>query len=92
MIEKALFQLGIEFEESEMLENHSYMLVMLILINRIDEYIIHIDDHTYIQEVIEDVIHHVLEGSRGIGKAKRHDSILEMSISGLKGCFPFITS
>ena len=92
MIEKALFQLGIEFEESEALENHLYMLVMLILINRIDEYIIHIDDHTYIQEVMEDVIHHVLECSRGIGKAKRHDSILKMSISGSKGCFPFITS
>ena len=92
MIEKALFQLGIEFEKSEALKNHLYMLVMLILINRIDEYIIHIDDYTHIQEVTEDIIHHVLEGSRGIGKTKRYDSILKLSISGLKSCFLLITS
>jgi hypothetical protein len=66
------------------------MLVMVSLIVRIDKYVIYIDDHTHIQQVMEDIIHQVLKGSRGISEAERHDSILKMAVSGPKGCFPFI--
>jgi hypothetical protein len=40
---------------------------------------------------MEDVIHEMLEGSRGIGEAKWHHHPFKRAIACLKGSFPFIT-
>jgi hypothetical protein len=70
LVKQALLQLSIEFEESKAFKNSLYMLVVVSLVVRIDKYVINIDDHTDVQEVTEDIVHQVLEGSRSISETK----------------------
>jgi hypothetical protein len=53
----------------------------------VDENIIKIDDHPLVKDGIENLDHHVGEGSRGVGEAKRDDIKLEMSIPTAEGSF-----
>ena len=49
---------------------------LLMVFNRVSVYqdIVHIDRHiSLIDEVLEDVVHHGLEGGRTVGEAKEHD-------------------
>ena len=43
-----------------------------------------------IEILSKNIIHHVLENGRSIGKAKRHHFVLEMSIARPKSCFPLV--
>ena len=52
--------------------------------------IVEIDNDPKIKEVHKDVVHEVLEGRRGIGKALGHDTPLIGSVSGSEGSFPLI--
>ncbi|KAF9796276.1 hypothetical protein IEO21_11016 [Rhodonia placenta] len=54
---------------------------MLLLIGGEDEY-----------EIMEDVIHHRLEGRRGIGEAEEHHQGFVQSPVSHKGHLPFVTS
>ena len=40
---------------------------------------------------MQDFVHHILEGSRGVSKPKRHNGIFKMAIAGSECRFPFIT-
>src|ERR1700733_4120431 len=51
---------------------------------------VHIYD-AFSNQVLEDVIHHCLEGGRGIGQSKKHHQWLEKSTIHMKGCLPLIT-
>ena len=63
---------------------------MLLKSLGINEDVVEIDDDPEIEEVRKDVIHEVLEGRRGIGKALGHDTPLIRSVSGSEGSFPLI--
>ena len=41
-------------------------------------------------KVLENVIHHGLEGSRAVGESKEHNQGFKESMVGAKGCLPFI--
>jgi len=40
---------------------------------------------------VEDVVHHCLEGSRGIGKSKKHDKRFKEALICSEGSFEFIS-
>jgi len=63
---------------------------MLLKSLGINEDVVEIDDDPKIEEVHKDVIHEVLEGCGGTGKALGHDTPLIQSISGSEGGFPLI--
>ena len=50
----------------------------------VHHYVIQVDNHTHVQDVGKDVIHHVLERGRGIGQSKWKDSKLKMPIPGVE--------
>ena len=57
-----------------------------------NEDVFQIDHHyTFRNEVLEDPIHHSLEGSQTIGQAKEHDKWFIKALVGLESSFPFIT-
>ena len=51
--------------------------------------IVHIDRHvSFINEVLEDVIHHGLEGGQAVGEAEEHDQGFEEAPIHSEGGFP----
>src|ERR1700759_5344580 len=57
-----------------------------------DENVIHINDNTsFINDILEKIIHHGLKGSRTVGKTKEHDKWFKQASIGSEGCFPFIS-
>src|ERR1700742_3024371 len=59
---------------------------------REDENIVHIHHHnTFINQTLEDLIHHCLEGGRTVSETKEHDSRLKESSICTEGRFPLIT-
>ena len=69
------------------------MHIIAVLFKRVqvDEDIIQIYNYEDVTHIVEDVIHEVLEGCRGVGHSKGHDKIFEESIAGVEGSFPFIS-
>ncbi|KAG5349175.1 hypothetical protein C0989_005447, partial [Termitomyces sp. Mn162] len=58
----------------------------------VDENVIEVHAHyTLCNEVLEDVIHHGLEGGWAVGETKEHDEWLEQSPVGLEGHLPLIS-
>ena len=54
--------------------------------------IVHIDCHIpFIDEVLEDVVHHGLEGGRAVGEAKEHDQGFKEAPICLEGGFPLVS-
>jgi len=57
-----------------------------------DEDVVQIDhDHAFRDEVLEDVIHHRLEGGRTVREAEEHDKGLVQATVGPEGSLPFIS-
>ena len=65
-----------------------------IVFDRVSVYqdIVHIDRHvSFINKVLEDVVHHGLEGGRAVGEAEEHDQGFEEAPIRLEGSFPLIS-
>src|ERR1700761_6985753 len=48
------------------------------------------NNHSFRDQVIEDVVHHGLERGRAIAQPEEHDQRLEKSVIGLERCLPLI--
>jgi hypothetical protein len=62
--------------------------VVLCLIFAENQYVIHIDNHEYIQEIAEDLIHHPHKRGRSISESKRHNREFKKSIHSGQGRGP----
>ncbi len=67
------------------------MFLVLHRIIRVDEYVIKIYNYGNVKHVSKNIVHKALECRRSIGESKRHDMLFKRAITGLEGCFPFIT-
>src|SRR6266487_589354 len=57
-----------------------------------DENIVEINaDDTFHDQVLEDLIHHGLEGSGTVSQTKEHDQRFKKTMIGVKGCLPLIS-
>src|ERR1700728_705980 len=56
----------------------------------VDENVSEVDNDRNVSEVGEDFVHETLEGGGCVTKTKGHNQEFESSVSGPKGCFPFI--
>jgi len=56
----------------------------------VDEDVVKVNNAEKVEIIVEAIVSISLHRGRGIGKAERHDKILEVSITGSKCCFPFI--
>lgn len=58
---------------SESLQDLVYDPLVLLLGLEVDEDVVHVDaNHTFHNKVLEDVVHHRLEGRRAVCKSKKH--------------------
>jgi len=65
---------------------------MLFLCLGEDQDVVQIDHHnTFRYEVLEDVIHHGLEGSWTVSHSKEHYQGFKQASIGLEGCFPLVS-
>ena len=63
---------------SEHVQDLGHNLLMVFDHASVYQDIVHIDRHiSFINEVLEDVIHHGLEGGQAVGEAKEHDQGFE---------------
>lgn len=91
LIEMTLFQIGKESVFSELIKYLVYSLYIgLVKVFSIDQDIFHINDDKNVKLFSKDFIYIILEASQSIRESKRHDLILEVTILGLEGSFPFV--
>ena len=74
-------------EVAKYLTDVPYMLFFRV---GIDEDIVWVYQHAYIEQVTEDVIHKMLKSGRCIRKSEGHDTPFEGAIVGVESVFPFI--
>src|SRR5882724_12044105 len=73
-------------------DSHYNFMVLFPCLATENEDVIHIDGHySFINEFLEDVIHHHLECGRTVCEAKEHDQRLEKASVQPKGGLPFIS-
>ena len=92
LLKLTLVWLQVELVLSEALEDFSNDLLMMSEIQVHNEDVVKVHPDVAGQdEVLEDVIHHYLEGRRGIGQAKVHHQGFEKAPVGLEHGFPLVT-
>ncbi|KAG5349506.1 hypothetical protein C0989_003360 [Termitomyces sp. Mn162] len=80
LFELALLQLEVELVLAEAFQNET------------NEDVIEVHAHyTLYNEVLEDVVHHGLEGGWAVGETKEHNKWLKQSLVGLEGHLPLIS-
>jgi hypothetical protein len=57
----------------------------------IDQDVVDIDNNANIKHIAENIIHETLKNHGTVGKTERHDLALKRTVSGLKGCLPFVS-
>jgi hypothetical protein len=58
----------------------------------VDENVVHVDCNVaFVNEVMEEVVHHRLEGGGGIREAKKHDHRFKEATIGFERGFPLVT-
>jgi hypothetical protein len=75
----------------ELAKDFFYMLPVRGKVVREDQNVVQIDNDTIIKEILENVVHDMLESSQGIGKSEGHYQPLERAVLGLKSGLPLIT-
>jgi hypothetical protein len=64
---------------------------MLFQVVWIDQDVVEVNYHIYIDQVMKDIIHEVLKGHRGVCESKWHNKVFEHAVMSAKGGFPFIS-
>ena len=62
----------------------------VLLVGRKNQDVVKVDDHEVIEILLKNIIHHVLEDCRSVGKTEWHHLLLEMSIAHPKSRFPLV--
>ncbi|KAG6868036.1 hypothetical protein C0993_008122 [Termitomyces sp. T159_Od127] len=92
LLELALLQFEIELVLAEAFQNNVCDLVVLLKCFGVDEDVVKVYTHyTLYDEVLEDVVHHCLEGGQAIGESKEHDKQFKQPLVGLEGSLPLIS-
>jgi len=91
LIKFTFFWFEIKFVFSKVFHHLSNMMSIEILVE--DEDIIKVYENMSLRDLdMKDVVHHHLEGSRGIGKSEKHGKGFEKAIMiHLKGSFEFVS-
>ena len=90
-IKFAFFSFGIKLMFLKASKNFSNMFIMFLRSLGVNEDIIQIDYHIFVEDVREDAVHITLESSGSVGEAEVHDHKIKGSIMSSEGGFPFIT-
>src|SRR5260221_14744188 len=77
------------------MEGLEYLLGDSLMVHErggVNEYVIHIADGLIaVNEGVEDVVHHGLEGGGGVTQSEEHDEWLKESLVCGEGCLPLIS-
>ncbi|KAG6867443.1 hypothetical protein C0993_002707 [Termitomyces sp. T159_Od127] len=92
LLKLTLLQFEVELMLAEVLQDNVCNLAMLLKRFGIDEDVVKIYTHYALyNEVLEDVVHHCLEGGQAIGESKEHDEWFKQPPVGLEGSLPLIS-
>jgi hypothetical protein len=75
---------------SELSEDFSDMLSVILDVVRVDKDVIEVYDNRNVSEIGENFVHEALECGGGVAETKGHNQEFKSSVSGPKGCFPFV--
>ena len=88
-VEFALLEFGVKAEVSKALEYFAYVVFVLLGGCGVDEDVVQINDDVDVQDVPEEVVHEVLEGSGRFGESERHHAVFVEAVSCPEGRLPF---
>ncbi len=71
-MKNTFFQFNIKSNLSKLLQNQTYMVLMILHVLWKNEDAIDVINHKIIQILMKDIIHRMLENSKRISKAKWH--------------------
>src|SRR5882672_8826494 len=67
-------------------------MVFLFCLTTEDEDVVHVDDYdSFVDELLENVVHHHLECHRAVSETKEHDKRFKQASVCLKGCLPLVS-
>ena len=90
-VEFAFFSFGVKLMFLKASKNFGNMFIVFLRSLGVNEDIVQIDYHVFVEDVGEDAVHITLESSGSVGEAKVHDHKIKGSITSSEGGFPFIT-
>jgi hypothetical protein len=64
----------------------SEVLSVVVVILAVYQDVVNVHDDAFVEEGVQNILDESLEGGRGIGETKGHDSILEVAIPGAESC------
>lgn len=91
LVDFKIFKFSIQLVSLKAFKDNLNMVVMLVDIGRKYLNVFKVNHNKAVKAVAEDVIHEMLEDSRGVGEPERHHTIFKMDVSRAKGGFPFLT-
>ncbi|KAG5733786.1 hypothetical protein E4T56_gene8207 [Termitomyces sp. T112] len=82
----------IELVMAEAFQDEAHDLAVLLQCFGVDENVVEVYAHyAFGNKVLEDVVHHCLEGGQAIGESKEHNKRFEQSPVGLEGSLPLVS-
>ena len=67
------------------------MFSMLFDVIQVDENVVEINYHVYIDEVMENIIHEVLKGCGCICESKQHNKIFKRAVASVERSLPLVS-
>ncbi|KAG5349548.1 hypothetical protein C0989_003210 [Termitomyces sp. Mn162] len=87
-----LLQFEIELVMVEAFQDKAHDLAVLLQCFGVDKDVVKVYKHyTFGNEVLEDILHHCLEGGWTIGESEEHDKRFKQPPVGLEGSLPFVS-
>ena len=90
-MESAFIGSSIKLIFVESTEYLSDMFAVKVLVVRVDEYIIKVDNYTNVGHIGEDIIHKSLKSGWSVGESEQHDQPFKQPVTGSECGFPLIT-
>jgi hypothetical protein len=89
-MEFTLFQFGVKSNLPKLLQNQTYMTLLVLHGDWENEDVINVTYHKIIQVLMKDIVYKMLENNRCVNKTKWHHNIFKMAIMDFECCLPFI--
>ena len=67
------------------------MFLMLFDVIRVNENVVKVNYHVYVDEVMENIVHEALKGCGCIRESKRHNKVFKRAVASAECGFPLVS-
>jgi hypothetical protein len=89
-MEFTFFQFDVKSNLPKLLQNQTYMTLLVLHVVWKNEDVINVTNHKIIQVLTKDIVHKMLENNKRVSKTKWHHNIFQMAIMDFEHCLTLI--